>query len=166
MASKKKSAAPIEFAKVNDRTIEMSFDDLLGAAFDTVSVTKADRAIARLSSGGIPVIIQILSNDSLAPALIAIDPTLKLSELDEACGKLEDLAILILSTARAARHEVGEDFARANPTAMALYSYAADALEVADLLEEMDLLKKDELDRNRKLLRSATAGRPKAARGS
>jgi len=88
--------------------IENLFDKMLGADFKPSLV---DKALAKLWDNGLPGMMEVQELDALPAALIAMEPRLTLQQVDEACGKLEDLAILLLTTARAARHEVQESMA-------------------------------------------------------
>ena len=125
---------------------------------------KVDKALARLAEGGLMGLVATASEGTLAAALAAIDPTLTLSDVDAACGKLEDLAILLLSQARCTRHEVSEladRHAASTPSGKVL---AKQALDVLDELGAAGALEEDEIATNRKLIASLAGGGGKRTR--
>lgn len=152
MKGPKTKLSSMEFGEVDGRVIELAFDDDVELPF-----SKEDRALGALTSGGLPVLLDAIGEGQLPAVLAAVDPTLKLSEIDAACGKLEDLAILILTAARGCRHENAAAIAGASPTKLAAHQYGANALNCLDFLAEFELLEPDEIETNRRLLRSASS---------
>lgn len=139
---------------------------LIEAMFDEIAaelpVTPVDRALARIALNGLPALLEFLEDDGLLGALTAIDPKLKLSDLDEACSKLEDLAINLLASARGCRHTVEAHGKMHGSGTLAAKVIGEEARAALDKLEELAMLDDDEVARNAKLIRAVSATRHRA----
>lgn len=165
MAPRKKMTSPIEFIKGANSSIDIDFDQFSESEDLEMPVTKADRVLGVLGSGGLPLLTSVVGEGDLVPVLTAIDPTLKLSDIDDACSKLEDLAILLLTTVRANRHQIKDDIAGTNAGMLASHVYGEQATELMDSLAELDIMDEDEIENSRKLLQSTiTGGKRKTSR--
>lgn len=142
--------APVKFGAIDGKDIELTFDDL-----DHIPITDADRAIARLAMVPMPIIVDLADEKSLSAMLVAIDPKLKLSDVDEGLSKLEDLAIALLTISRECRHVVGGLMRADSGATSAAKILAAEADACLPTLEELGIVTDDEVETNARLLRSA-----------
>ena len=102
-----------------------------------------------------PIIVDIADKQNLSAMLVAIDPKLSLSDVDEGLSKLEDLAIALLTISRECRHAMG-GLMRANiGTTSAARILSAEADDCLPTLEELEIITDGEAEANARLLRSA-----------
>lgn len=155
----KPSSEPLLFGSAGGKQIEVTFEDIA----DQLALTHVDRALARISFHGLPALLEFLGDDTdLLAALTAIEPKLKLCELDEACSKLEDLAINLLAATRGCRHTASEFAEMHGASALASKALGEEAIEMMDKLTELEVLDEDEASNNAKLLRSSMTSRHRA----
>ena len=148
--SRAQKPAPLKSGAIHGKDVEVTFDDL----DDSMPISEADRAIARLAMVPMPIIVDLADEKSLSGMLVAIDPKLSLADVDEGLSKLEDLAIALLTISRECRHAMG-GLMRANSGATsAAKVLAADAKDCLPPLEELGIVSEDEAEANAKLLQS------------
>ena len=147
----------LEFETVASKPIDVVFDEIA----NSMPLTQVDRALGHVSVGSLPLLLALAEDDQLHAALVAVDPKLSLDDVDEGCGKLEDLAIALLTATRNCRHEVRgliDANSRATLAAKVMGPAAGEAL---DKLADADLLSEAEIDQRRKLLRNANKAESK-----
>ena len=135
------------------KILDMVFDE--ARADNLPPATDADLALTAIGATGVPGIVAFVGDGDLPAALLGCCPTLTLADIDAACGKLEDLAILLLTQTRATRHEVAEAIATAGAESPAIGEFGEDALEMLDVLGELGALEPEEIEANRRQLTSA-----------
>lgn len=145
---------------LQDLAAQMGLDEDLGE----LPVTPAEHAAVTLCLVPLPAMVAMAGEDAIPPALTAIDPKLTLGDVDAACAKIEDLAIMMLSQVRATRHEVASAIAGASERTLAAKAYGEGALGALDLLKSLGPLDEEEVENNRRLLRSVTCAKPAKAR--